>query len=248
MDSTEPVITEQEAQQLLLYLSDRQKWWTKMSPLSWALFKEGQFCFAFSLVALGETKITFSYLREGEDGWSVEDSRAYLTQILTFWTEYGIRKQVEGILSSRGVSEAGEVAQEVVNLRPNAEWPVSPQSSPKRDGKVGHFQFVGGGYLVLELISGVLRAQVSLPRSGEMSFGPVLQGYMRPFDGRILDVAAAIAGWEDKAVWRTRGDEAVCPTCKILDWVPAQWRRPPYSGCVSSNGCRCYVTGEEETR
>lgn len=147
--------------------------------------------------------------------WSAEGCDSYLERLLVHWTGYGHRQRVilffmntlgltpeTAELMSLALEELdadpdGSPRQDPEDLGPVQESmvpdalpPILPK--PKDPADLGTWPLLSGGWLKLKLMGGMLRVQISLRDRLSKGFGPLLEGYVRPLDGRTRDYAMSM--------------------------------------------------------
>ena len=145
--------------------------------------------------------------------WAEADCEAYVSRLIGSWTSYGLRIGREALLRDcRIAEEEVPLIALALGVLDHADGPVGPPvgsdepvadalapilPAPKDPLEIGTYLLSEGGYVRLRLAGGQIQTRLSIPSKGKRglrSFGPVLEGYVRPIDGRIRDTAVFLAG------------------------------------------------------
>lgn len=146
--------------------------------------------------------------------WDGEACDDYLTKLLFGWTSYGQRLERTELLMKCGVAadtaplialalgvqdhsdrEAEMPTGKDVEPLPDSLAPLMP--APPDPLHIGTYLHAGGGYTSLRFAGGQMRVKISVPsanKRGLLAFGPPLEGFVRPIDGRIRDTAVFLSG------------------------------------------------------
>ena len=195
------LLTSEEHQELLHYLSHREHLWTPADGVYFRLDEEGGTPVGLLQLipheGLGMMIVSIDTVGDGVQ----EELDELLSQILAQWTLYGVRLMRSAFLQSQGIdaAKADELALGLSHVTPpNGTLPetLAPRSLI-RSGIVGTFLFAGGGYVHLELKEDVLLCKLSCPNASGGYMSQPLYGILRPSSGSTRDQAALIANWSD---------------------------------------------------
>jgi hypothetical protein len=123
--------------------------------------------------------------------WSLPKVKEHVEDILTNNTSRAIRREIVDLACNLGVPKevADTLARTLLKFKSNGSI------SERIEGDLKLFHLVGGGWIQLRLIQGLIHIVLSVPMA-DGGYGSVLSGIVAPGHEHSRDTAAGIAGWE----------------------------------------------------
>ena len=170
-------------------------------------------------------------------GWDEDYLNVYITGLLTHWTSFSVRKRTEEFLIDElhidpQTSHLSAIALEsfdwterstsITETTGPAPLPDSIATilPPPKVGHVGTWLLAGGGYVRLDFQNVLIRATISIPSEKSRGYGPPLEGFVRPYDGRTSDAIAFLSSASEGEIHVTT-DCSESERCEGLSLMPA---------------------------
>lgn len=151
--------------------------------------------------------------------WEHDFCQEYVLRLLRGFTAYGRRERIVGLLTSLGIPDPELIAIAIEGFDwleaspatdaeatvPEAQMQIFAQEIEPRQlielpisdpMDLGTYLLQGNvGWLRLRLAGGQIRCSASVRGRNEAGWTTLLEGYVRPPNGRVRDAAATLAGW-----------------------------------------------------
>lgn len=214
-------ITAWEHGELLEYFEDYHFWWTGNDEKT-LFVRTDEIGEALVAVTITPPLKTGPYRLYTVDAipqaWSIEQSDDHLLDLMTKWTSYSARKEMENVLVTElkhdpQTAMAAAIMLSRIAVEPHGEpetYPVQeslieastvpPASAPQPNERLWLLASHGGGWLKIALRHGMLHAEVSVRNEISKGFGHTLRGIIRPRYRSPEREAEFLFGWRSPVI------------------------------------------------